>query len=83
MQTICQKLLNLLLGGNENDTVIAKIFKILKLLKEFNESFLHLILPSFCRILANSATVENGTFLKGIINYIKSILSFESSKKAI
>lgn len=80
MQTICLKLLNLLLSGNESETVIEKIFKILKKVKEYNESFLHLILPSFCRILNNSKNNENVVFVRGIINYIKSILDFESSK---
>ena len=79
MQTICLKLLNLLLSGNESETVIEKIFKILKKVKEYNESFLHLILPSFCRILNNSKNKENVVFVRGIINYIKSILDFESS----
>lgn len=79
IQTICLKLLNILMAGNETNSTIDKIFRILNMVKEYNESFLHLILPSFCRILNNSKSCENISFLKGIIEYIKTILEFESS----
>jgi FKBP12-rapamycin complex-associated protein len=79
MQTICLQLLNLLLGGSESTTVVEKIFKVFRLAKEYNESYLHLILPSFCRILMNAKSCENATFLKGIIKYIMNILEFEST----
>lgn len=79
IQTICQILLNILLAGNESDSTIEKIFKILKLVKEYSESFLPLVLPAFCRILMNCKNVQKLSFLKGIINYIQSILDLEST----
>lgn len=79
VQTICLNLLHLLLAGNESNIVIERIFTILKMVKEYNESFLHLILPSFCRILNSSTSCENLMFLKGIIHYLQSILDFELS----
>ena len=36
-------------------------------------------MPPFCRILSNAKSIENLTFLQGVINYIKSILDFENT----
>jgi FKBP12-rapamycin complex-associated protein len=77
IQTICMKLLNLLLAGTELDTVNDKIFNIFNLIKELNVFFPHLVLPRFCRILNNTKGQENTKFLVGIIKYIESILDFE------
>jgi FKBP12-rapamycin complex-associated protein len=77
VQTICLHLLQLLLPANEPPSIIDKIFKILNMVQEYNESFLHLILPSFCRILNSCKNVENVMFIKGIIKYIQSILDFD------
>ena len=59
--------------------MIEKIFKVFSLAKDFNESYLHLILPNFCRILLDAKSCSNVKFLQGIIEYIKSILDFEST----
>lgn len=80
MQTICYKLMSLLLGGSESSQIIEKIFRIFKMVKEFHESFLHFLLPNFFRILNNSKLCENITMLRGIINYLKTILDLELSK---
>jgi hypothetical protein len=48
MESPVIQLINMLLSGNETNDVVQKIFRILKSLKEFNETFLHLVLPSFC-----------------------------------
>lgn len=39
-----------------------------------------MIIPSFCRMLNNSHSIENGQFLRELIKYIKTILDFESSE---
>lgn len=79
MQTISSKLLELLLPMNASEQTIKTIFTIFRSLKDYNESFLHLIIPSFCRMLNNSQNIENLPFLRAVIDYIKSILDFESS----
>lgn len=79
IQTICLKLLKLLLAGTETNSLISKIFDIFGQIKEYNVFFLHLIIPPFCRLLSNSKSIDNLTFLRGIITYIKSILNFENT----
>ena len=79
MENISIRLLNLLLSGSESTEVSEKIFKILKSLREYNESFLHLILPSFCSILQDEASQSELVFLKEIVSYIESMLEYESS----
>lgn len=79
IQTICLKLLKLLLAGTETNSLISKIFDIFGQIKEYNIFFLHLIIPPFCRLLNNAKSIDNLTFLRGIITYIKSILNFENT----
>lgn len=81
MENVSIRLLNLLLAGTESKEVIEKIFKILKSLREYNESFLHLILPSFCSILKEESMQFESFFLQEIISYIESMLEYQSSKK--
>lgn len=80
MESPVIQLINMLLSGNESNEVAQKIFRILKSLKEFNETFLHLVLPSFCQII-NDLTENGEEFLAiEIISYIRSILRYDSGK---
>jgi hypothetical protein len=73
-------LFNMLLSGNESQEIIHKIFKILKNLKEFNESFLHLVLPSFCQIINDYSEAGDDYFIQEIISYIRAMLEYDPSK---
>jgi len=79
MEKVALKLLNLLLSGTEKKESIQKIFKILKSLKEFNENFLHLVLPSFCQFINEYQGSGNEYFVKEIIKYIEAMLEYQPS----
>lgn len=83
MEPVALRLLNLILAGGESRGSIRKIFKIFKSLKEINESFFHLILPSFCQIINEFGDSGDELFIKEIISYIEAMLDYESSKKPV
>ena len=76
MEKVGLTLFNFLIRGNESPAVIKKIFKIINSLREFNQSFIHMFLLSFCEILKSFQVTTYDVIGLEIIKYIEKMLKY-------